>query len=112
MGGGHEVLRLTDTKKGSDGTYWYRKYSDGYIEQGGLFDNGSDARGFSAKITFLAPFSSAIYSAQVTPGSTNNTLWDGTVIAKDFTTTSMNIAYWGNSTSISARYLYWFACGY
>ena len=109
---GHEVARVVSSGKSADGTQWYRKYNDGYIEQAGLFDNGSDARGFTTSITFLAPFSSSVYSVQVTPGSTNTTNWDGTVIARAFTTTSMTIAFWGNSDPIRARYLYWFACGY
>ena len=110
--GGHEVARVVSSGKSADGTQWYRKYNDGYIEQAGLFDNGSDARGFSTAITFLAPFSSSVYSVQVTPGATNVTGWDGTVITKSLTTTSMSIAFWGNSSGIRARYLYWFACGY
>lgn len=110
--GGHDVLRLEGTKKSADGSWWYRKYSDGYIEQGGVFDNGSNARGISTAITFLAPFSSSIYSAQVTPGAINPINWDGTVIVRERTATSMTIAFWGNGTAITARYLYWFACGY
>ena len=109
---GHEVARVVSSGKSADGTQWYRKYNDGYIEQAGLFDNGSDARGFTTDITFLAPFSSSVYSVQVTPGTTNSTMWDGNVIARNLTTTSMTIAFWGTSGDIKARYLYWFACGY
>ena len=109
---GHEVARVASSGKSADGTQWYRKYNDGYIEQAGVFDNGSDARGFIADITFLVPFSSSVYSVQVTPGAPNDTLWDGTVIARGLTTTSMTLAFWGNSSPIKARYLYWFACGY
>lgn len=109
---GNEVARVVSSGKSADGTQWYRKYNDGYIEQAGLFDNGSDARGVSTTITFLAPFSSSVYSVQVTPGATNTTMWDGNVIARNLTTTSMSIAFWGTADPIRARYLYWFACGY
>lgn len=108
--GGHEVARVVSSGKSADGTQWYRKYNDGYIEQAGLFDNGRDFHEFDTVVTFLAPFSSSVYSVQVTPGTASGT-WDGSVIAKDLTTTSMYIGFWGNAKA-RARYLYWFACGY
>lgn len=108
---GHEVARVVSSGKSAYGTQWYRKYNDGYIEQAGLFDYGSDASVIGGIITFLAPFSSSVYSVQVTPGATQDTDWAGYVITQNHTTTSMSITFWSKG-STRVRYLYWFACGY
>lgn len=56
--------QVTGTWKASDGSMWYRKYSDGWIEQGGLILKESDDTQFycSVTINFPIPFTKTTYS--------------------------------------------------
>lgn len=55
------VSHLIKTWKSEDGTSWYRKYNDGWIEQGGVYFKGDSVRGVNT-ITFNTPFSNTLYS--------------------------------------------------
>lgn len=110
--GGHEVARVVSSGKSADGTQWYRKYNDGYIEQGGYYDNGSDVQGVDVTINFLMPFTSNIYSAVCSPESTQTTAWESIAVVRSRTSTSVRFAWWSTSTGIKSRYLMWFCCGY
>lgn len=44
---------IKDTGKSSDGTSWYRKWSDGWIEQGGVSESASSG---TLDVTFNTPF--------------------------------------------------------
>lgn len=63
---------VKETGKSSDGTSWYRKWSDGWIEQGGITQS---ARGDTSRtINLRTPFSSSNYVVVVqsyTSGSSN-----------------------------------------
>lgn len=52
-------------EKWSSGTSWYRKWSDGWIEQGGRSDTDKI-------VTLVTPFTTTTYNVHVTTG------WDGT----------------------------------
>ena len=64
--GGRHVLRLESSGKNSDGTQWYRKYSDGYIEQGGVFLKNMNGSNYYTT-TFLVPFSDTNYCGFLLP---------------------------------------------
>lgn len=55
-----------------NGTSWYRKWSDGWIEQGGLYVQTSTSATYDAKITFFKPFADTKYNIQLTKHSTTN----------------------------------------
>lgn len=95
-------------EKWTSGTSWYRKYSDGWIEQGGSF------AGDGANVTIVnlhVPFSNTNYSAFTTPEYTT-TSTSNLAISKNTsypkTTTSFYIY---NSTTTTFGH-YWEAKGY
>ena len=52
----------------ADSNYtWYRKYADGWVEQGGLVSNSSVATDWSAAVVFPIEMSDTNYSYQITP---------------------------------------------
>jgi hypothetical protein len=59
--GGKDVL-VVESWRSEDGMYWYRKYSDGWIEQGGYASSSNQ----EVKFTYPIPFPSREYSLQVT----------------------------------------------
>lgn len=109
---GNEVARVVSSGKSADGNQWYRKYNDGYIEQGGYYDNGSYDHFLTLDITFLTPFSGVNYSITANSGATEPALLDGTLGIFGQSATSVGIKFWGASTDIRVRYIYWHACGY
>lgn len=84
----------------TDGTNFYRIYSDGWCEQGGQTGTGEGHK----KIMFLVPFKNTDYNVSVTcmrGGSTNN----GWGYADEFAPDSCKLTY----TDSGAR---WIAFGY
>lgn len=95
---------LTDSYK-SD-TAWYRKYSDGYIEQAGVYSN----TGTSGTITFPTAFGSTNYSISISQRGINSTDTGGW---------GMGIALNTAKTTTTCTYsvqekcdIPWYACGY
>lgn len=98
---GKPIIRLVESWR--SGTSWYRKYSDGWIEQGGSF-SFSDQVG---TITLHKAFSNVNYFAVVSPatgGSSPN--YNAALYSK--TTTSFVF----NSMIAKACSGFWYACGY
>lgn len=81
---------------------WYRKYSDGWVEQGGIHTISNDT---NETINYLKPLSKAIYANIVeltsSVGSTNNS------VIKSINTTYMN-AYINLANNLKAL---WVVCG-
>ena len=90
--------------KYTSGTNWYRKYSDGWIEQGG------QATAVTAKVTFLVSFSNTNYTSQVTPLYTNTqNIFNWSITSK---TTSTMVISSSDSSGATNRPCSWYACGY
>ena len=85
------------------GTTWYRKYSDGWIEQGGV-TSITNGRG---SVTFPTAFSSTDYTALTGLSNVNNQA-SYLVQHDNRTKTSMGLFY----GSYSFDGVYWYACGY
>ena len=62
----HEVIEFQAPTAANNYT-WYRKYADGWVEQGGIVDNGSSTTTWSSAVIFPVEMSDANYSYQVTP---------------------------------------------
>lgn len=91
------------TKTWSSGTSWYRKYSDGWIEQGGEFTKNRDT---NIAVTFPVAFRNTDYTiatSQYAPHSSNPLT--STFSSKTNTGIIHNIGSWGGKWG-------WFACGY
>lgn len=61
--GGHNVLTVVAESYSANS--WYRKYSDGWIEQGGTFTARADWKDGSKNVALPIAFSSACYSVAV-----------------------------------------------
>lgn len=98
---------IKETGKSSDGSSWYRKWSDGWIEQGGITQSASGAT--SRTISLRTPFSSSNYVVMVqsyTGGSVNphyNNFHIGEKKPSSFSTIA---------SCVEAVAGLWYACGY
>ena len=94
------------TETYNDGTNWYRKWSDRWLEQGGHILTGSDGN-----VTFLIPFHDDRYG--VLTGISRYVAESGTPVACYYNKTNTSIiiqARWhGLGTSNIERY--WYVCG-
>ena len=89
----------------SSGTSWYRKWSDGWIEQGGLGAKVSDG---NTNVTFPTPFSNTNYT--ITTGALSTTIKAHSSI-KNKSTTGCTIGSWVKDDYESFANM-WYACGY
>lgn len=87
-----------------NGNFWYRVYSDGWIEQGGVSGSMSNS---SISVTLLKSFSNTNYSVICSNyDSTSSTAYETHLYSKS---TSYFTLY---SREIQTHTVYWFACGY
>ena len=93
-----------------NGTSWYRKYSDGWCEQGGY--NGQLIQ-LCPTITLLVPYRDTNYSVQITTESGNTgTVHIGYNTVDQKTTTSFTTGFGEYQSSSVFFFGYWYACGY
>lgn len=102
------TVHVVDSWKSTDGTRWYRKYSDGWIEQGGIYWKGSSVIGVNT-VTFNTPFSNTLYNFY-----TYNLL--GTDEGRDYIGANNYISRLTTATSFFIPGGFsgynWYACGY
>lgn len=93
------------------GTYWYRVYSDGWIEQGGITTVSAETT-----VTLPKAFSNTNYTAVCNPcDQATNATTDNNYEAhiKSRSTTGFNIKFWdSDSTSSRNGNVAWLAFGY
>lgn len=106
----------------SEGTEWYRVWSDGWIEQGGYVEiAGSSQRTNPQNLIFHKPFITINYNVQFT-SSVGQDGWqfsNGVMLGAQGTPQNIRsfwahndyIIYNPNSGSGTAAF-YWYACGY
>lgn len=83
------------------GSNWYRRYSDGFLMQGGYIDQGGYG---AATISYHAAFTATDAKVLLSPG--DNGSWDfGYIIQRRATSNCVAYARFG-------RRFHWFACGY
>lgn len=93
------------------GTYWYRVYSDGWIEQGGITTVSAETA-----VTLPRAFSNTNYTAVCNPcdqatNSTSDNNYEAHI--KSRSTTGFNIKFWdSDSTSSRNGNVAWLAFGY
>ena len=98
---------IVETWRNDDGSSWYRKYSDGFIEQGGAITPSGTGHQ-TVTINLPTPFTTTAYSAHIT-GTNNSKTGDGTNYV-DSKTTSTFVAYthYRSGSGLPT----WYACGY
>jgi len=102
---GHEVIAFQAPNAGNNYT-WYRKYSDGWVEQGGYY-NGNITTGSSASVSLPITMADANYTCTIT-GEQNSNSWSYGVLADGSrTTTGFQIYAGGGSSSDKIRGASW-----
>jgi hypothetical protein len=94
------------------GTTWYRKYSDGWIEQGGQTPIIADYA--TGTITFYKAFANKNYTVTFSNwrnGTADDAYWNSAAVCnlKSKATTSFQI--YNRGASDGGRYFSWYACG-
>ena len=95
----------------SDGNRWYRKWNDGFIEQGGNniinLNNANDGT-----ITFLTPFNTTSYIPQITIYNSDGSWVYGWI--KWDSRTKNNFIYFtaGSRAGDTSNGAFWYAYGY
>lgn len=101
------TVHITETWKSTDGSSWYHKWSDGFIEQWGLL-NGNSGGG---TVTFPKQFSNTKYIFVVTPNEDGTTgSWFGWSTG-DKTTSSINSIIMGGGNDGAPKQS-WYAAGF
>ena len=105
---GQDTVHIVATWQSEDGLSWYRKYSDGWIEQGGKTKNVTNA---GITVTMPLAFSSTNYRVLATVESTVPTNEDALTINPTSETTFF---VWGRTYNAGNlnKPMSWFACGY
>lgn len=95
---------VTETFRSEDGKSWYRKWSDGWIEQGGEGQFNAEGTQYNPVTTLVIPFSNTNY---VVFGACTPSGWNGGVITHSLTETTFK----AGTASETGTFRY-YACGY
>ena len=87
----------------SEGTQWYRKWSNGWIEQGGYCDAEAVV---TTTITLHIPYTNTNYSVHLTNLFANSATKNPVHVT---TQTTSTFTYWCENTNGNA---FWYACGF
>jgi len=94
----------------ANGTSWYRVYSDGWIEQGGILPSGASA--FVRTITLLKAFANVNYNLQITyESSYTSPIWGACTGLYNGSKTINQFQIYDNGLGVITAYC-WYACGY
>lgn len=101
---GKELLRVVDSWKSGDN--WYRKYSDGFIEQGGILPEKNYET--ITSVSLNTPFTTTSYYVGMTPKKDSQVAAGANAGLHTLNTSSFTF-----DIAVSATYAYhWYACGY
>jgi hypothetical protein len=109
---GHQVIAF-QTPTAQNNYTWYRKYADGWVEQGGMYDNGSAVADFNATITLPVPMRDTRYTANAIASRNTGSAgarhgWTNIWAQSE---TQLSIGYYRGSSSETMRYMNWMVCG-
>lgn len=96
-----------------NGYTWYRKYKSGWVEQGGVYDNGSSVQTKSANITLPITMADTNYTVIETPsrGTVVNTSTSMMTGTHSKTTTGFSITWLGANASDTVQSASWQVSG-
>lgn len=107
-------IRVVETWKSSDGLSWYRKWSDGWIEQGG-YETSYDSKGTytcSKTIVFNTPFSDTKYGFHATTRGESQMTYEDKNTARSTTGLKVSNNIKSGISSNMTQGISWYACGY
>lgn len=94
------------------GANWYRRWSSGEMEQGGILDNGTNARTFNTTLTFKYPFTDTnfdIFMSGTRDGTSGYVV--GQTGSRSKSKTGIYVEFYGDNENNLARFLNWRAKG-
>lgn len=103
-------VHLIESGTSEDGSSWYRKYSDGWIEQGGICSCTQDS---TTTVTLPCQFSTSAYHAQATADKLSNSEVDdcvGSIAAR--TQTTIGVYTYDAGRQSYTKSVFWLAYGY
>lgn len=109
-----EVDRVIETWVASDNMSWYRKYSSGWIEQGGVVDSVTTGS-YTTVVKLPKPMRNKYYSLSMTRANyTDDDTGDFDGWTNQFTVASITTAGFSvhNYSQKFCRYVNWIVCGY
>ena len=112
---GQPIGHLVARGKSSDGTKWYRKYADGFIEQGGCLSLSPVAGEEYYAINFLIPFTNTNYCGFILPALNDSKTLMFATIGYNRSTPGMTAYLTAQNwpvAGMSAYYVNFFACGF
>ena len=97
----------------NNGTSWYRIWSDGWCEQGGIYDKGSANTQFNTTISLFKQFANSNYFVSaIASGIPDDKYGEHGLNIEDKLNVSFDIYYYTSSSQDGARYVIWKAEGY
>ena len=94
---------------GGDSTSWYRVWSDGFIEQGGVTSQAGSA---GSTVSFHEPFKDSNYSFVATPLQFSASRCYVCYSKDTKTASSINVVVMNRLGEFDATDIDWYACGY
>ena len=94
---GHQVIEFQEPTS-SNGYTWYRKYADGWVEQGGSFSSGGSG---NTTITLPVEMADSNYKAKATRFSGASTTTNVNVWAREATSTTQFVVYASGDTGVA-----------
>ncbi len=100
------------TKTWRSGSNWYRVWSDGFIEQGGIFSENGGVDNKVYTVTYNTTFNNNDYTINITVSS--NASWSANIghVVTNKTTSSFSYYISTNGNANISYGVYWYACGY
>ncbi len=100
-----------------NGTSWYRVYSDGWCEQGGISGTESTTRGQTINIVFVKNFINTNYTVIAIDGNTSKSTYSTSVgitsvLNGTKTVSGVSISSYGFASSDVHGVINWKTCGY
>lgn len=92
---------------------WYRKYKSGWVEQGGCYENATDAQDITTRVTLPITMADNLYTAIATAGRNTDNAADRSGYTSIFTqtTTTLGIGWYGVNSTNTMRRISWQVSG-
>lgn len=107
---GVSTVHITETWKSTDGSSWYRKWSDGFIEQGG--DAGVMRTDSTKTVSLPTAFSGTNYCVNCTSVFSDTAYGGGVVYVNPTVKTRTETSFTLSNDSVSNGGTFWRAYGY
>ena len=110
---GHNIIAFQEPTALNNYT-WYRLYADGWVEQGGNYDNGSLAADFNTTVTFPIEMANTRYTATAIASRNNATASARAGYTNIFThsATQLGVGWYRNAnTNETMQYIDWSVSG-